>query len=305
MTDPTPVTDVRPDPHVGARVSGSSCRPTTRPRTSGRSRPPSSRPCRRRRCSSSTTTRPTGPADLADDLAAADPRIRVRHRAAKQGLGRAYLDGFAHRARRRCRRSSSRWTPTSATTRPSCPTLVAPIAEARPTSSSGRATRAGGGVVDWGLGRRLDLARRQPVRADRPRPRPARPDRRLQGLACGDAGGRPVRRGPRRRLRLPDRDDVPGGSRAERAIARSRSRSAIDASASRKMSRRIIVEALVVVVQLRAEELRRPGPAAAAGGHDRAARRASRRRRPRPGRSCPGCGSCSTPDRSRRRTGRR
>ena len=32
---------------------------------------------------------------LADELAAADPRVKVLHRAAKQGLGRAYLDGFA------------------------------------------------------------------------------------------------------------------------------------------------------------------------------------------------------------------
>ena len=37
---------------------------------------------------------PDGTGDLADRLAAADPRVRVRHRAQKQGLGRAYLDGF-------------------------------------------------------------------------------------------------------------------------------------------------------------------------------------------------------------------
>ena len=37
---------------------------------------------------------PDGTGRLADELAAANPRIRVRHRAAKQGLGRAYLDGF-------------------------------------------------------------------------------------------------------------------------------------------------------------------------------------------------------------------
>src|SRR5690349_7180022 len=37
---------------------------------------------------------PDGTGPLADELAAADPRIRVRHRAAKQGLGKAYLDGF-------------------------------------------------------------------------------------------------------------------------------------------------------------------------------------------------------------------
>jgi len=37
---------------------------------------------------------PDGTGQLADALAATDPRIRVRHRPAKQGLGRAYLDGF-------------------------------------------------------------------------------------------------------------------------------------------------------------------------------------------------------------------
>src|SRR5215204_6925156 len=37
---------------------------------------------------------PDGTGTIADELAAADPRIRVRHRVAKQGLGKAYLDGF-------------------------------------------------------------------------------------------------------------------------------------------------------------------------------------------------------------------
>ena len=37
---------------------------------------------------------PDGTGDIAEELAAADARIRVRHRPAKQGLGRAYLDGF-------------------------------------------------------------------------------------------------------------------------------------------------------------------------------------------------------------------
>src|SRR4029079_17422894 len=38
---------------------------------------------------------PDGTGRIADELAASDARIRVRHRAAKQGLGRAYLDGCA------------------------------------------------------------------------------------------------------------------------------------------------------------------------------------------------------------------
>lgn len=41
---------------------------------------------------------PDGTGAIADDLAAADPRIRVAHRPAKAGLGAAYLDGFARAA---------------------------------------------------------------------------------------------------------------------------------------------------------------------------------------------------------------
>jgi len=38
---------------------------------------------------------PDGTGKLADELAARDPRVRVLHREHKQGLGRAYLAGFA------------------------------------------------------------------------------------------------------------------------------------------------------------------------------------------------------------------
>ena len=37
---------------------------------------------------------PDGTGHFAERLAATDARVRVRHRPAKQGLGRAYLDGF-------------------------------------------------------------------------------------------------------------------------------------------------------------------------------------------------------------------
>ena len=37
---------------------------------------------------------PDGTGDIADRLAEADPRVRVLHRTAKTGLGRAYVDGF-------------------------------------------------------------------------------------------------------------------------------------------------------------------------------------------------------------------
>jgi glycosyltransferase involved in cell wall biosynthesis len=37
---------------------------------------------------------PDGTGALADELARADPQVRVKHRARKEGLGRAYLDAF-------------------------------------------------------------------------------------------------------------------------------------------------------------------------------------------------------------------
>jgi dolichol-phosphate mannosyltransferase len=39
---------------------------------------------------------PDGTGEIADQLAAADPQVEVLHRAAKGGLGAAYLHGFAH-----------------------------------------------------------------------------------------------------------------------------------------------------------------------------------------------------------------
>ena len=51
--------------------------------------------CRRSTSSCSTTTRPTAPVRSPTTLAAADPQVHVLHRAGKQGLGAAYLAGFA------------------------------------------------------------------------------------------------------------------------------------------------------------------------------------------------------------------
>ena len=77
---------------VAAR--GSSCRRTTRPRTCRASPRRSWRPLPEATLLVVDDGSPDGTGRLADGLAAADARVRVRHRPAKQGLGRAYLDGF-------------------------------------------------------------------------------------------------------------------------------------------------------------------------------------------------------------------
>src|SRR5829696_947687 len=97
---------------------------------------------------------PDGTGRLADDLAAADPRIRVHHRPAKQGLGRAYLDGFGVALAGGARsvvQMDADWSHDPAT----LPALVAPVADGAADLVIGSRYVAGGGVVDWGLARRL------------------------------------------------------------------------------------------------------------------------------------------------------
>ena len=48
---------------------------------------------------------PDGTGALADALAAENPRVRVLHRAAKSGLGTAYVDGFHYALREPTRRT--------------------------------------------------------------------------------------------------------------------------------------------------------------------------------------------------------
>ena len=135
------------------------------------------------------------------DAARRRRRLARRHRPARRRAGRGRPAGpgpasageagprpgvsrrLRRRPRRRRRRSSSRWTPTGRTTRRSC----------RRSSRRSRADEAdlviGSRYVDRRRRPRLGprpaghLARRQPVRPDRPRPQAARPDRRLQGVA--------------------------------------------------------------------------------------------------------------------------
>ncbi|HET7027163.1 MAG TPA: polyprenol monophosphomannose synthase [Candidatus Limnocylindrales bacterium] len=197
---------------------------------------------------------PDGTGRIADELATVDARIRVRHRGAKQGLGRAYLDGFAVAvdggAEIICQMDAD-WSHDPA----ALAAIAGPVAGGEADLVIGSRYTPGGRVTDWGIGRRL-ISRggsrfAQVVLGLRPRDltggfkawRAAT----LRAIPFGGvhAGGyvfqiemtyRASRAGARIR-------EVPITFR-DRRIGQS------------KMSRRIVVEALVVVVALRLDELR-------------------------------------------------
>jgi dolichol-phosphate mannosyltransferase len=104
---------------------------------------------------------PDGTGRLADELAADQPRIRVLHRAGKEGLGKAYIDGFrmalAEGAQRIVQMDAD-WSH-----HPDyLPTLLGALeggqATPRPDGADlviGSRYVDGGGVRDWGLPRRI------------------------------------------------------------------------------------------------------------------------------------------------------
>ncbi len=97
---------------------------------------------------------PDGTGDIADRMAAEDPRVRVRHRPGKAGLGRAYLDGFRvalEGGATSLVQMDADWShdPTV------LPFLLGPIIEDRADLVIGSRYTKGGKVLDWGLGRRI------------------------------------------------------------------------------------------------------------------------------------------------------
>ena len=101
---------------------------------------------------------PDGTGALADGLAAEDPRVHVLHRAGKQGLGRAYLDGF--RWGLAAARGYTHLVSMDADFSHDPGYLGGLIAACHDGPGGadvviGSRYVAGGGTRDWGLGRRL------------------------------------------------------------------------------------------------------------------------------------------------------
>ncbi len=214
---------------------------------------------------------PDGTGRLADGIAAADARVRVRHRPAKQGLGRAYLDGFEIALAGGATivvQMDADWSHDPAT----LPALIGPVVAGDADLVIGSRYTKGGGVVDWGLGRRV-ISRGGSLFA-----------RLVLRLSPHDLTGGFKAWRATTLATIPFAGIHAGGYvfqiemtfRATRLGARIVERPITFRDrrvGQSKMSRRIVVEALVVVVQLRAEELLgrfrgRRGPGAVAGVPD-------------------------------------
>jgi dolichol-phosphate mannosyltransferase len=196
---------------------------------------------------------PDGTGAIAEDLASRDARIRVRHRPAKAGLGRAYLDGFAIAIAGGATAVVQMDADWSHDPR-ALPSLLAPIADGSADLVIGSRYVRGGRVEDWGMGRRV-ISRLGSIFA-----------RIVLSLRPHDlTGGFKAWRAAT--LGAINFDGIHAGGyvfqiemthRASRAGARVVEVPITfrDRQVGRsKMSRRIIVEALLVVVRLRAEEI--------------------------------------------------
>ena len=200
---------------------------------------------------------PDGTGRIAEELATADPRIRVHPRPGKAGLGRAYLDGFRvalDAGAGAIGQMDADWSHDPKV----LPALLSPITAGTADLVIGSRYTRGGRVLDWGIGRRLisrlgSLFARTVLRL--------RPNDLTGGFKMWRAST----------LAQIPLDGVHAGGyvfqiemthRASRAGARI-VESPITFQDRRvgrsKMSRRIIIEALIVVLRLRWDELRSRG----------------------------------------------
>ena len=196
---------------------------------------------------------PDGTGALADRMAAQNQKVRVLHRAAKQGLGKAYTDGFRHALDAGAEvivQMDADWShdPTY------LPAMVAALVNGADLVIGSRYVK-GGGVRNWGILRRL-VSRGGSIFA-----------RIVLRLSAHDLTGgfKAWRRATL--AALPWSSLHSGGYvfqiettfRASRAGARVVELPIVFVDrrlGASKMSRRIIFEALVVVLRLRWDELR-------------------------------------------------
>ncbi|MES2210132.1 MAG: polyprenol monophosphomannose synthase [Chloroflexota bacterium] len=196
---------------------------------------------------------PDGTGRIADELAAHDSRVRVLHRPGKQGLGRAYLAGFRVALEEGARvvvQMDADWSHDPAV----LPLLIAPVERDQADLVIGSRYVRGGRVLDWGVGRRV-VSRGGSLFA-----------RLVLVLRPYDLTGGFKAWRPSTLAAVPFAGIHAGGYVFQIEMTHRASRSGARVLevpitfqdrrvGHSKMSRRIIVEALLVVVRLRAEEL--------------------------------------------------
>jgi len=206
---------------------------------------------------------PDGTGELADRLAADEPRITVRHRAGKEGLGKAYIDGFVvalEGGATHIIQMDADWSHSP----DYLPALMAPLEGKADLVIGSRYTR-GGGVRDWGILRRI-VSRGGSLFAGI-----------VLRLKPNDlTGGFKAWR--RAALEAVEWDRLHSGGyvfQIETTYLASRAGATVTEVpivfkdrevGTSKMSKSIIGEALLVVLQLRWEELRGRGPTAQMAG---------------------------------------